>query len=359
MIRPKKRTKLPAKSRTQLLKMAVLALVFGVVGQSLLRFSSAANGPTLFVSPSSATVIQNNTFNIEVRLNTAGQEVDGVEAFLTYPADKLQFQSISEAGTAFGIGLPSSGGGGNITIRRLVNPDQNSTVNGSNLLVATVTLKALAGSGSGAVNYTSQSRVTAPSAGTGSVLQDVIGGNYTFSTPPGPVVAPPPTTTTSSPTPSPAAPTPTPPPASTSTTAPKPRTGVSQPAPTGSTSPVAQPSPEATSAPIVPTISEAVIPEEPDILAALRTNQSAILAAKLFGGLLLLGCLAMLIKLLHTWHSHTLIPNTGIGHVQQHAFVGGQNHSKHGEIPLTMSPTQRVPQTPPPENYNTKDITPE
>lgn len=299
----KKHKKHIKKTRTDLIKMGVFALLLGFAGQYLLRFGAAASGPTLFVAPASATVLKDSSFSVQVRLDTAGQQVDGVEAFLTYPADKLQYVSMSDSGSAFGLGFPSSGGSGNITIRRTVNPDNSPTVSGSDLLVMTVSFKALAGTGTAAVNYTSQSRVTAPSAGNESVLSNTTGGNYALSTPTvtqPPATTGPPATTTSPPSSMTT-------PAPTSTSTPKSPANNTQAQPSASSptpvSPIAQPN----------NIPLAVSSEE------LSGNQANLpgtpmlpLFAKLGGTLLLIGSIGLAAKLIIAFRRNRMLPATGV-----------------------------------------------
>ena len=307
----KKHIKHIKKARIDLVRMGVFALILGFAGQYLLRFGAAASGPTLFITPASATVQKDSSFSVQVRLDTAGQQVDGVEAFLTYPADKLQYVAMSDSGSAFGLGFPSSGGGGNIAIRRTVNPDVSSTVSGDNLLVMTVSFKALAGTGTAAVNYTSQSRVTAPSAGTGSVLSNTLGGSYTLSTP---TAAQPPAAATQPP-----ATNTTPPPAST-------------PPPTGSSRPQSPASNTQSSAaaPVSPVTQPNNIPlavdsEEPKgPLASLPSGKMLPLFAKIAGGLLLIGSVALALRLILAFRRHKMVPATGFSY---------DSHFYNGTIP--------------------------
>lgn len=328
-----KKRKLPDHAKFHAIKLAAVAFMFAVAGQFLLRYSLAATGPTLFVAPASSTVLQYSTFNVEVRLDSAGQDVDGVEAYLTYPASALEFQSISEGGTAFGIGLPSSGGGGTVTIRRVVNPDQSSTVKGANLLVATISFKALAGSGTAAVNYTAQSRVTAPSAGTASVLAGTTGGVYTITSPPPPppptspvspttpVTSPPPAPTSSQPAPARVAPTSSTRPPSTSLSAPSP--AVEAPSPTSAT-----PAPIAPAAPQ----TQAISTKTPKLRSA---EGNLITVAKIAGAGLLVGSLVLLAKIFlgmqYALHAPHVVQASG-GPLPS-VFIGGSTPS-----PTTMFP---------------------
>lgn len=328
----KNRIHIEKAARPKLLKMAVFALVIGIAGSFMLQLSHAATGTSLFVTPASSSVQQGSSINVEVRLDTAGQNVDGVEAYLTYPDTLFECISTSEAGSAFGIGFPGSCSGGNLVIRRTVNPSSSPTVTGSNLLVATVNFKARTGSGTAAVNFTPQSRVTAPSAGTGSVLVNTVGGSYNLTPVPAtPTQTSPNTTpTTSGSTSGTTSPTAAPPaPGSTTNTtvnkppAPKASTPSSPPAGATSTTTVVPPSDTNTATAGSQALQPNVIP-----LASSNTGSASHsprrhsilpLMAKIAGTVLLIGSLGVLVRLILTIRHHHLIPviagiagNTGV-----------------------------------------------
>jgi cohesin domain-containing protein len=151
------------------LKLGVVAAVAVAVlgGVSLLQRSLAATGQ-LYFSPSSASVQKDNNLTLAVRINP-GTAVDGVEATVTYDQSKLQFVSVDAGGSAFPVQLQQSGGGGNVQLSRGILGGSVS----SSALVAKVTFKALAGSGSTNVsvsgNATSGGGYTDPSGGSASV----------------------------------------------------------------------------------------------------------------------------------------------------------------------------------------------
>ncbi|MCA9324742.1 hypothetical protein KDA23_01585 [Candidatus Saccharibacteria bacterium] len=105
------------------------------------------NTGVLYLTPTSNNVLINDNTTVNVRL-TPGTNVDGVSATLTYDQTKLQFVSIDDTSSAFDIALGSqTGGSGTVTITR-------GTLSGgvsADSLVAKVTFKALAGSGSSTV----------------------------------------------------------------------------------------------------------------------------------------------------------------------------------------------------------------
>jgi hypothetical protein len=154
--------------------VSVLAVaVTAVLGIFVMQRTLAATG-TIFLSPSSVSVKKGASFTVDVRINP-GAATDGVEATIAYDQAKLQFVSISASGTAYPIELTNTGGGGTVQIAR---GKLGGTVSANNSLVAKVAFKALAGSGSGALNLSGNST-------SGGVYNDPTASDATvaFSTP--------------------------------------------------------------------------------------------------------------------------------------------------------------------------------
>lgn len=78
----------------------------------------AALASSLYLSPGSGNTTQGGTLSVQVRLNTAGEGVNAVSAFLSYPADKLEAAWLSYGNSAFPIAAEGSFGGGIIKISR-------------------------------------------------------------------------------------------------------------------------------------------------------------------------------------------------------------------------------------------------
>jgi hypothetical protein len=133
-------------------------------------FAASAN---LYLSPASTSVTNGSTFTVNVRENSGGDAVNAAEVHLIYPADKLDFVSISSS-SAFGIVAASSGGGGNVNIDRGATP----AVTGDQL-VAIVRFKAKASSGSASITFGSSSKVVSE-AGNQNILSGTSGGTYSF-----------------------------------------------------------------------------------------------------------------------------------------------------------------------------------
>jgi hypothetical protein len=88
-------------------------------------------------------------------MNGGGTPINAVEADLSYPASQLQYVGINYSGGAFTINTPTNGGGnGSVSI-------QNGSVTpiSGSALIATVTFKALASSGSAAINVAGSSNL--------------------------------------------------------------------------------------------------------------------------------------------------------------------------------------------------------
>lgn len=132
---------------------------------------------TMYLSPASKSVTSGTTFTIAVREDSGSDGVNAVQANLTYPADKLDFVSISTAGTAFSIEAPSSGGGGNITISR-----GNVSDNTGDKLVVTLTFKSKVGSGTAAVNFADGTALVR-SSDQANIANTKVGATITFTTP--------------------------------------------------------------------------------------------------------------------------------------------------------------------------------
>ena len=71
----------------------------------LLLVASSAEAAVLYLSPSSQTVYQDDTFIVEVRLDTEGEEINTVEANLLYPSDLLEVIDISKGNSILTLWL--------------------------------------------------------------------------------------------------------------------------------------------------------------------------------------------------------------------------------------------------------------
>lgn len=142
-------------------------------GRRLQRGSST--GAELYITPSTGAYSNGATVTITVRENSGDIPVNAVQANLSYPTARLQFQSISTATSAFTTTLQSSGGGGTVQIGVGL---LGSSVTG-NAIVATVTFTVI-GAGATAIQFTAGSGIAATSDSS-DVCGKRTGANYTLS----------------------------------------------------------------------------------------------------------------------------------------------------------------------------------
>ncbi len=149
---------------------SVLVVVLG----TLLAYQRPvlADSATMSLNPASGNASQNSKLNMDIYIDSASP-VNTASARLTYPADSLDFVSISPS-KAFGIVANKSGGGGKISIDSGAFP----AVSGHQLL-ATVIFNVKAGSGSAAVSFASGNLVIS-STSHKNILSSTSGGNYTI-----------------------------------------------------------------------------------------------------------------------------------------------------------------------------------
>jgi hypothetical protein len=156
-----------------------------IISTSLILPEDVFAGGSFYLSPSSRSVPQGTTFSVAVRVSST-DPINSVSAYLSYPADKFDFVSISTSGSAFSMEVENFGGGGQVKLSRGL----PGTVTGDKL-IATVTFRGKLNSGSASINFASGTLAT--NANGDSVVTATSGGTYTFAPPPPP--PPPPDTT--------------------------------------------------------------------------------------------------------------------------------------------------------------------
>ncbi len=132
-----------------------MAVAVAVGGYYVVNRAFAA-GESLSLVPSTTAVNLGDNVTVAVRENSTTQGVNAVGAVITYDATKLQYVSVSETGSAFGLVAETTSNTGSLTLVRATSGGA-APVTGDQL-VTTVTFKALA---AGSVPLT---------LGTGSVL---------------------------------------------------------------------------------------------------------------------------------------------------------------------------------------------
>jgi hypothetical protein len=143
-----------------------------------LIFVPSASASTLHLSPGSANIPQGSIASVSIVLNTEGESINGVSAYLSYPADKLEVVWISYGGS-FPIAAEGTYGGGAIEISR----GSISGVTG-NMNLATIGFKGKA-QGKATVYFTNESGAAKTSDSTDSFnLERSTGGTITITATP-------------------------------------------------------------------------------------------------------------------------------------------------------------------------------
>jgi hypothetical protein len=94
-------------------KSVIAVFAFLVVSAFALGSSRAsAASSSMTITPSSQTVSQGATVSATLNENSGADSVNGVQASLTYPADKLVYTSVTYAGSSFDIQTGATGGNG-------------------------------------------------------------------------------------------------------------------------------------------------------------------------------------------------------------------------------------------------------
>jgi len=163
----------------KLLSVILVTSVFAVF-VSLTNPSQIQASATLYVTPASAAVNNGENIAISVRVNTAGEQINAVQANLSYSQDKLQFLNIDASTSAFSVPAENSGGSGIVRIARSLAGGQ-APLSGD-FMVAIVNFKAIA-SGSASVSFDSSSLVAKAVVPAVDILGTSTGGAYTINTP--------------------------------------------------------------------------------------------------------------------------------------------------------------------------------
>lgn len=100
-----------------MLYLKLLALV-PAIALAFLVSPQLAEASTFSLSPASGNIGVGSTLSVQLKVNTQGEQINTVAAYLSYPADKLDVAWVSYNGSAFTIAAPSSSGGGIIKIER-------------------------------------------------------------------------------------------------------------------------------------------------------------------------------------------------------------------------------------------------
>jgi hypothetical protein len=144
-------------------------------GPSVNTTTNASGDAKLYLKPSSQDVKAGSSITLEVWVDTGDVPVNAVQANLSYPADKFDFNSIDAKESAFEIQAMSTGGKGKINIAR----GHVGDVKGPNL-IAKVILVAKSNKGDAQVNFIEGSAIVT-SNDHKNILKDKPGGTFKIS----------------------------------------------------------------------------------------------------------------------------------------------------------------------------------
>jgi hypothetical protein len=133
--------------------------------------------PTIYLNPLTKSYAVGATFTVELREDSGSQQVNAIQANLTYPTDKLEFVSIDATGSGFSTQAQNDGGNGQIAIAR-----GSTTAQSGNQLIAKITFKAKTATGSVTVPFVSGTQMVSSATNRNilSSLSSTGGGSYTI-----------------------------------------------------------------------------------------------------------------------------------------------------------------------------------
>ena len=159
------------------LNLRVLSSSFIFAVLAWLTLGSTAFAADLVITPATGSFSAGQTFTATIQVNPAGDQINAVEAQLSFDSNALSVVSVSKAGSAFTLWPvePSfSNGAGTITF----GGGHTAPITSRSTLL-TVTFRATA-AGGGSVSFESGSVLAADGRGT-DVLNNRTGANYTIS----------------------------------------------------------------------------------------------------------------------------------------------------------------------------------
>lgn len=159
--------------------LAFVIIVIAILGTYLIFNTEAAPkvqpAVTLSLSPSSQRVLIGEALSLAVKVDTNGQNVNAVEAAVSYPTDKLEYVSADGSGSAFSIEASTTASAGIISVTRA----NITPVSSSNAQVATINFRALASGRKVSVKLNATSKVLSSDSNT-NILQKLVNGQYTI-----------------------------------------------------------------------------------------------------------------------------------------------------------------------------------
>lgn len=165
-----------------------LLVAISLIACLVLVPAGLASAATINLAPNISSVSKGSIVSVGIYENSGGEPVNAARATLSYPANLLDFVSVSNS-SAFSIVAANSGGGGTVQVDRGALP----AVTGRQL-IATVNFRAKTDVGSAAITVTSGSVLSANT--NGETLTGSTGANITLKAVPPPPAPPPPPDTT-------------------------------------------------------------------------------------------------------------------------------------------------------------------
>lgn len=135
------------------MKLKLLLASFITLFAFALGTTSASAATSFSLTPASGTYGKDAIIKVNVYANTGGENINAVQANVSYPTDKLQFQSISTGGSALTIIAEKNASGG---VVRLAGGTPSPGFSGNKLL-ASISFKVLADTGTAGLAFTSES----------------------------------------------------------------------------------------------------------------------------------------------------------------------------------------------------------
>jgi hypothetical protein len=146
-----------------------------MIGSARAVQSSTIKSASLTMTPSTGSYAINATLTVTLYVNSGGNQINGVEADLSYNASQLQFLSIDTTSSAFNETAQGSGGSGSVSIVRL----STTSLTGSQV-VASVSFTVLATASPSPITFSSSCHVIRTSD-TRDLWDGVLsGGSYTL-----------------------------------------------------------------------------------------------------------------------------------------------------------------------------------
>lgn len=161
------------------LSIAQTLLLLLIIAYPKAAYAASA---TLTLVPNTLTVGVNQSFNVEIRVNSGGENINTVTANLTYPFDKIKVSKIDTANSFVTIWFENSFNQQTGKIK-LTGSLPSPGTSGTNLLLATINFEALAQTTTAnpaSVSFDNTSAIYRNSDNT-NILSSTAGGQYTIS----------------------------------------------------------------------------------------------------------------------------------------------------------------------------------